>query len=78
MSSQTELQSAEPMKPVSGAKPPFASSSKSEAWRAVSCSASAVSALPIDSALGPVGSGPAAGAVVLALAWAGGAGHASD
>ena len=39
MSSQTDFQSAEPMKPVSGAKPPFASSSKSEAWRELSCSA---------------------------------------
>ena len=36
MSSHTDFQSAEPMKPSSGAKPPFASSSKSEAWRAVS------------------------------------------
>ena len=55
------------MKPVSGAKPPFPSSSKSEAWRAVSCSARAVSALPIDAALGSVGSGPAAGSLAGAV-----------
>ena len=39
MSLQTDSQSAEPMKPVSGAKPPFPISSKSDAWRALSCSA---------------------------------------
>ena len=64
MFSQTDLWSSEPRYPVSGAKPPLASSSKSEAWRAVSVSARAVSALPIDAALGPVGSGPAAGSGV--------------
>ena len=42
MSSQTDRQSSEPMNPVSGAKPPLASNSKSEAWRAVSVSARAV------------------------------------
>jgi hypothetical protein len=31
MSSQTDFQSAEPRNPVSGAKPPFARSSKSDA-----------------------------------------------
>ena len=78
MFSQTERQSSEPMKPSSGAKPPFASSSKSDAWRELSSSARAVSALPIDAALRAIGSCPAAGAGVLVLAGPGCAGHASD
>src|SRR5262245_30802643 len=78
MSSQTERQSPAPIKPSSGAKPPFASSSKSEAWRALRVSARAVSGLPINAALAPVGSGPAAGTFAFALTGLRGAGHAPD
>src|SRR5947207_7976470 len=66
------------MKPRSGANPSFASSSKSEAWRAESVSARPVSVLPIQAALRPVAAGPASGTRVVARGGLGGAGHASD
>src|SRR2546426_6190692 len=82
--SHTEAQSSEPRKPPSGAKPPFASSSKSEAWRALSASFRFVDALAapwplaIYSALRPIGPGPAAGPGVLAVSGLRGAGNAPD